>query len=238
MLQRARHPELMDDPVVDPAELARSLGDIRAVNRWLGGTRAMLGHLDRMVSRLPARPIRVLDVATGSADIPRAIAALARERRWEMEIVATDFHPQTVAIARERLRGVPHLRVEQADALELPYADGAFDFALCSNALHHFDGADAVRVVRELNRVAAWGFVVSDLCRSRPALLGAKLLAATVWRGSRMTRHDGPLSVRRAFTAAELRQLAEAAGLRGARIRTHPMFRLALVVDRTTGPAA
>lgn len=237
-LARDRRPELMDQPQADPEELVRSLDDLRRVNAWLGGTRSALRLLAPMIRRLGGgRRVRVLDVATGSADIPLALARWGRARGAPVEVVATDLHPRTLEVARARVAGDPDVRVQEADALALPFADRAFDFALCSTALHHFEEPEAVAVLRELDRVAAAGVVVSDLRRSRPALLGAQLLAATLWRRHPITRHDGPLSVRSAFTPAELRRLAGRAGMEGARVRTHPVFRLSLVVDRTRARA-
>jgi SAM-dependent methyltransferase len=226
----------MDRPDVDPEELARSLADLRAVNRWLGGTRAVLRHLDSLFAGRPAAARRILDVATGSADVPLAIVRRARERGHAAEVVATDLHPATLELARAHTAGEPAVRVEAADALSLPYPDGAFDAAICCTALHHFDARDDVlRVLRELHRVSRLGIVVSDLRRSRPALLGTRLLAATVWRRHPVTRHDGPLSIRRAFTPAELLDLARAAGLPDPRVHPHLFFRLVLVSRRAPG---
>ncbi len=232
-LRRVYGAERMDEPDVDRRELATSLRDLRGVNRWLGGTRVVLRHLGRMVSRLPGREFSVLDVATGSGDIPLAVARWARARRLHARVTATDAHGGTLDLARRHVAGDPDVRVGPADALALPYPDASFDFALCSTALHHFAEPEAVRVLRELDRVARWGVVVNDLRRSRPALLGARLLAATVWRTHPVTRHDGPLSVRRAFTPAELLDLGRRAGMAGARVYGHFPFRLALVADRT-----
>lgn len=235
-LPRVSRPERMDEPGVDRAELARSLADLRAVNLWLGGRRVVLRHLGGMVSRIGAAECSVLDVGTGSADLPLVLAAWGRRRRVRVRVTATDLHPGTVEVARRHAAHEPDVAVEPADALALPYPDGAFDFSLCSTALHHFDGEDAVRALRELDRVAAHGVVVSDFRRSVGALLGVRLLAETVWRGHPVTRHDGPVSIHRAYTPAELRALAEAAGMRGARVHTHLPFRVALVVDRTRAP--
>ncbi len=236
-LPRARGAELMDEPEVDRRQLATSLADLRGVNRWLGGTRVVLRHLAAMAAGLASEEFTVLDVGTGSGDIPLHVARWARGRGLRARVVATDAHAGTLALAREHAERDPDVRVEHADALALPYADGEFDFALCSTALHHFADDDAVRVLRELDRVARRGVVVNDLRRSRPALLGARLLAATVWRAHPVTRHDGPLSVRRAFTPGELLELGRRAGMRGARVHAHPPFRVALVADRTRGPA-
>jgi hypothetical protein len=83
-----------------------------------------------------------------------------------------------------------------------------------------------------MHRVSRIGLIVNDLARSRTALLGARLLAATVWRTHPVTRHDGPLSVRRAFTPGELRDLAARAGFRTAAVHAHLPFRVALVVEK------
>ena len=235
LLARAAGSELMDDPDQAGEELAHSLTDLRGVNRWLGGTRSVLKLMRSMTRGQTSGMIRVLDVATGGADIPLALAAWARARGLRPRIAATDFHAGTLAVARRSVAADPDIIVLIADARALPFADDSFDFSLCCTALHHFDEDDAVRVLRELARVAESGVIVTDLRRSRAGLLGARVLAATVWRRHPVTRHDGPLSVRRAYTAVELLELARAAGWRGARVRRHPFFRISLVLDKSGG---
>lgn len=230
---RAAGAELMDEPTVGRAELEAALRDLRAVNRWLGGWRVVRLCMRDLLAGLPRGSYRLLDVGTGSADLPLRLLRWAARRGVRLQVVATDAHPGTLELARERTAGVPQIEVRWANALALPFADGEFDFVTGSTMLHHFDEADALRVLREMQRVARRGVVVNDLRRAGPALLGARLLAATVWRHSRLTRHDGPLSVQRAFTVAELRTLARCAGLERARVRAHAPFRLSLVVDRT-----
>ena len=231
-LPRSAGAELMDRPDADPVELARSLEDLRSVNRWLGGTRAVRHHVSRLCAAQPRAEYSILDVATGSADIPVALVGWARAAGVRLRIVATDLHPATLAEARRRTAGTPEIEVQAADALRLPFDDGAFDVTLLSTALHHFDDrGDAVTVLREMARVSRIGIIVNDLSRSVPALIGARLLAATVWRRHPITRHDGPLSVRRAYSAAELRVMADAAGLPGARVHRHVPFRLVLVAE-------
>jgi SAM-dependent methyltransferase len=226
-LARLQHaPELLDARDHDRRELEQSLDHVAEINLLLGGRRAALRAL-ASVAR-PGQRIDVLDIGTGSADIPLAIA---RRAGLAAQITATDLHPQMLEIARERTRGVAAIRVEAADALALPFADAAFDVALLSLALHHFDGADQIRVLREAARVATRAVIVNELERCRANLYGARLLAATRWRGNRLTRHDGPLSVLRAFTGAELAELAATAGLRVERIDRRFFYRLVLIAD-------
>ena len=108
LTRRRRAPEIMDDPNVDRAQLARSLRFIRAVNRRLGGASAALGHLRRWSAEWPPESvIRVIDIGTGSADIPLAITRWARQSGRRVEITAVDNHPTTLALAREHVNEEP-----------------------------------------------------------------------------------------------------------------------------------
>jgi SAM-dependent methyltransferase len=231
---RELRPELMDRPDAAVAELRRSLGDLRAVNRWLGGSRALLRLVGPMLGEVADRPVRILDVATGSGDIPVALVRWAARRGERLEVTATDLHPATLEAARAHTAGHPGIRVVAGDALRLPFADDAFHVATCCTALHHFSDDDAVHALSELRRVATRGIVVLDLRRSRAAMLGVSLLASTVWRGHPITRHDGPVSVRGAFTAAELRDLARRAGIEAPVVRTHSLIRVSLTASAGT----
>lgn len=222
--------ERMDRPDVDPAELDVALDHIAAVNRWLGARRALISHAAGILSdRSGSESLQVLDVGTGAGDLPLALARWAADARVPLRITAADLHEETLALARTRIRGSPGVRLVRADGLRLPFPDGAFDLALLSMTLHHMDGDALVAVLEELGRVARGGHVlVGELERSLPNYLGARLLAATVWRGNPITRHDGPLSVLRAFTPAELRSLGERAGLRRPAVHRHLFYRLVL----------
>lgn len=219
----------MDADEVDSVELARSLADLRRVNQWLGGTRVALQAMAPLLQGARGE-VTVLDVATGSGDIPLALVRWARTEGIACRVLATDLHPVTLSLAREHTAGESQVRVTAADALDLPYDDGAFRVAMCHTALHHFEPELAVRVMRELYRVASQGVVVTDLLRSRIGIFVASALAATAWRRHPITRHDGPVSVRAAYTAREVRDMASAAGMKNIVVRTSFFAnRLALV---------
>lgn len=230
----------MDRPDVDPHALTAALDHVAAVNRWLGGRRALLGHLPEALrtargeatTRSDPGPLRVLDVGTGSADLPVAISSWARARGLRLEITGVDLHERTLRTAAERTTQDPAVRLARADGLQLPFETGAFHVALLSMTLHHMEESDLVAALRELARAARGGCVlVAELERCLPNYLGARLLGATIWRRNPVTRHDGPLSVRRAFTRDELLELATTAGLGAPLVHRHPFFRLVLLAD-------
>jgi hypothetical protein len=53
-----------------------------------------------------------------------------------------------------------------------------------------------------------------------------------VFARSPITRHDAAISLRRAYTLAELHTIVDDAGLGGARIVPHFPYRMTLVIDR------
>ena len=222
--------ELMELPSADPGELARTLEDLAWINRWLGGTRLLHSHLESLFTNLPS-PIQILDVATGYADIPRAIARWGRRRSLPIEIEAIDSHAQILELARQASQGYPEIHIRQGDALNLPYPDGSFDVVLASLILHHTEGEAQARLLRELYRVARVAVVVNDLRRGRWPFLVTWMSLRLISR-SRVIHHDGPVSVRRGFLAGELLALAREAGWPQARVSRHAFFRLALIGEK------
>ena len=205
----------MDDPAADPAELERSLKFIRRVNSWFGYTRSTIGHLDRFArSWERGRPVRILDVATGSADVPLAVLKWAERRGRDVRIVGLDLHQKTVDAARREaaVAGISEakLSIVQGDATALPFEAGAFDYAMTSMFLHHLDEPVVVKVLREMDRVSARGVVVADLIRRRRAYAWITLF--TLAAGP-MVRHDARASVAQAFTRAEIEALRDRAGM-------------------------
>lgn len=233
MKRDAQVTELMDIPTLGAAELRGPLADLRHINWLLGWTRFAVRAVARQVAgQVEQRPgcgFSLLDIASGSGDIPIAIARWALRKGIAARIVATDVHPSTVAVARAHTAALPNIHVEAQDALRLPYPTGSFDIALCTLALHHFAPDDAVVVLRNLGRVGR-KVLVFDLVRSPVAYIGA-LLLTRLGRMDRITRHDGPASVRRAYTKRELREMAERAHLRHARVSVRFPYRLLLQAD-------
>lgn len=227
--QRSDAAELLDLPDHDPAELAANLDDIRTVNRLAGGSATVLRHLPGLIAHLPrGRPVEILDLATGSGDIPRELVQWAARHSRPLHLTLTDISPQILDQARRTLQDVPGVTFAVCDARDTPFPDRAFDVVLCSLTLHHFAPDDAARVLREMDRLSRAGFILNDIRRSAPGYIAAWAASRLATR-NRLTRHDMPLSVRRAYTPGEVRELLHTAGIADATVTTHPLFRLAAV---------
>ena len=226
-MRRATARELMDEVGDDVGELDANLRDIAFANAAFGGVTPVLRALRAFGAR------SVLDVGSGAADIPLAIVRDGARRGVPLVVTCLDSSEQMLVIARAAAAGNPALSFVHGDGTSLPFDDGSFDAALCTLALHHFDPEPAGALLRELRRVARMSPVVCDLRRSVPAF-GATWLWSRTSR-NRLTRHDAPLSVRRAYTPTEALDLAREAGWRAPRVRREPFFRMTLTDGNPPG---
>ena len=214
MRRAAGTAELLDGHLDDPATLRDNLRDLARANRLTGGARLSVRAVSFLVPALD--PLSVLDVGTGAADIPLALLSEARARGRRLTVTAVDSRREVIDAARAARPGIDEvdgLTLDVADGRALPYSDASFDVAHASLVLHHLEPVEAVAFLGELGRVARRGVVVNDLSRRRHTLLGAWLLSRACTR-NRYSRHDAPLSARRAYTRSEAVALLARAGLR------------------------
>ncbi len=219
---RTDEDEQMDDFSIDDERLTDALQQLRVVNQYLSGystTMSLLKPYLKARSQAHAKT-RILDVGTGIADFPEQIVcwADANLSGHDIEVVAIDANPVTVAYAQKTLKErltsqlFDRIQVETADALALPYADQSFDISIGAMFLHHFAHDRAVEIVRSMQRVSKDGILINDLHRHPLAYYGIYSLSRLLPAGE-MVRHDGPLSVLRGFKSPELEAIAVAAHL-------------------------
>jgi SAM-dependent methyltransferase len=206
--------ELLDGPLDDRRALVGNLRDLARINHRLGG----VGLSARAIETLAPghAPIAVLDVGTGGADIPLALIERGRAASRLVTVTGIDIRPEVLeaaAVADPRVTATGELALHVADGRALPFPDGAFEVAHASLLIHHLTPDGARAILAEMARVARLGIVLNDLVRSRRAWVGAWLMSHALTR-NRLTRHDAPLSVRRAYSVAEMTALLAAAGLR------------------------
>jgi ubiquinone/menaquinone biosynthesis C-methylase UbiE len=226
-MQRTVQAELMDDEATGTvADLRENLRDLARINAWFGGTNSILGAIDE----LPVMPRTILDVGCGGADVPRAVLEHLSRRGSRAHCVALDRSARVLSYAAAAVSGSDAISTVQGDATALPFEAGTFDLVMCSLALHHLAPADAEQALREMARVGAH-VIVSDLRRSRAAWFAARALLPLITR-NRFTLHDGPISVRRAYTPDEVRAMAERAGWTRIDVRATFGARLLLIGGR------
>lgn len=209
-MNRSHELEMMDLPIYSPELLAGDLKNLRRLNRYLGGYRGVESALAELVRRQRLRHLSLLDMGTGSADIPGRIVRWCRRRAIGIRIVALDLDPVTVKLAADRVTHCPEITVVRGDAAYPPFPPGSFDVVLASQFLHHFSEERIVALLKSWFGLARRAVIVSDLLRHPLAYYGVRLLTR-LFTTNLMTRTDAPLSVKRAFTLREWRELCRRA---------------------------
>jgi len=163
----------MDRPQPISPELLSDLRNLRILNRYSGSYRLIRYFLRRWIDRDDR--VRILDLATGSGDIPRLVVEFARKAGGQVEIDAVDLQASTLEIARQLSAGFPEIRYHCADIHHFG-DENSYDIVLFSLALHHFSCDQAVALLRRCRSLSRGKVLVADLCRSWFAKLGVDLL--------------------------------------------------------------
>ena len=217
-------------------DVRESLSDIDRINRWLGGRAALRRFLFPRLRRARGkRRLRILDVGTGSAAVPLEIARWARRHKIPVEIVAVDNNRRHLNIARERVSEYEEIQLLAADVAALPFAPASFDFVLAMLFLHHFSRGELLELLPALKAVCHGTLVLNDLVRDRVPYLFFRM-SAPVFARSRLTRHDGEVSIFRAYTASEMRSILADAGLGSARVHTEGLYYRMTVIHDNNEP--
>lgn len=201
---RADAVELLDSGTLTPHEVERNLADLARLNRLPGGASTSVRGVRSLIGT--RRDATIVDVGTGCGDIPMAFAG----QGWRT--VAIDLNAEVLPVARGSTACEPLIEVREGDVRSLPFENGAFDVAHCSLLVHHLSPHEALGGLRELRRVARHGVVVNDLRRGMWPLIATWASTLALGR-SPVTRNDGLISARRAYTLAELDELLAGAGL-------------------------
>jgi 2-polyprenyl-3-methyl-5-hydroxy-6-metoxy-1,4-benzoquinol methylase len=219
--------ELMDRPQPVSAELESDLENIRELNRWFGSYALIAIFLSRWIK--PGARMRIVDLATGSGDIPRLIAEYGRKVGAELQIDALDRQSATLEIAKRLTARYPEISFVEGNVLEWQPPE-PYDIVFCTLALHHFSEDNAVQLLQRCRDLSRKFVLVSDLCRGWLATIGVHLLTATMFREP-MTKYDGRLSAARAFSFSEMNQLARRAGWTNFGHQSFPFARQAIWLE-------
>lgn len=226
---RIDNAELLETGIGSDEDVKANFADMWRINRFLGGLPALTQHL---YPRLLAHEgtATVVDLGAGSGDMAAAIRHWAHEHHIDLNLWGLDFSARNLALTR-RASDTPYETRLQADALHLPFQAGQVDYFISSLFLHHFAPETLKKMLANTVRAANKGIIMSDLTRGLLPQVAFKL-GQPIFARNYLTRHDGMVSIRRAYMPDELLYLAQMAGLTKARVYCHWGWRMTLVADK------
>ncbi len=225
--KRSYQLERIDTGDYTSEEYERFLREISFINRVLGDNRALRKTLLKEVKTKNLPGFSVLDVGAGSGELLRTIADFANRQNRKTKLFGLELNARSARAIREESKDFREIESVRGDAFHLPFADDAFDYAICSLFTHHFTDEDVTKILRELSRVARRRIIVIDLHRHAAAYFLYKVFCSA-FRISSLVREDGSLSVLRAFKPDELKRLADEARLESFSVKRCFPFRLVL----------
>ena len=223
--QRSTEKEILDEQSFDETTLREIYGHLALVNQWLGGRRTVLLHLEKFSRRWESgRTIKILDVGSGGADIPKAIVDWARKKGIHVFITALDLVPV------KGLQDYPEIQPVIARHPDLPFAAESFDYVITSLFFHHLSDAEIPASLIAFDRIARRGILVNDLVRSPLAYFGFRFFC--IFTPNEIFRKDGFTSIKRAFVRPEVENWIAAAGLSYLKYSPHFAWRFALAGEK------
>jgi len=218
-MRRIVTPEILDSDDCPPHEVEASLRDMGLVNRWFGGVSTTRSMIERVALARGRNHFSLLEVAAGLAEVPGIVAQQLARKGITLDVTLLDRKHSHLASGN---------RAVVADALSLPFRDGAFDLIHCSLFAHHLEPEELSRYAREALRVSRIAVLINDLVR-HPLHLALVYAGFPLMR-TYVSRHDGVASVRRAYEPEEIRQIL-ASSTASARIEVsrHYLFRMGVI---------
>jgi ubiquinone/menaquinone biosynthesis C-methylase UbiE len=206
MLPRTLEPEVMDTAAEAADYNSMDHGEVN--RRFVDDLLARAAAAERNGSR----PIRVLDLGTGTALIPIELC----RRPLRVEVTAIDLAAEMLRVAEQNVLAAglqSAIKLELVDAKTLPAADGAFDWVISNSIIHHIP--EPLSVFRQMRRILRPGglLFVRDLLRPADAATVGQLVATYAAGANAHQRQMFEASLHAALTLDELRQLLAQAAI-------------------------
>jgi ubiquinone/menaquinone biosynthesis C-methylase UbiE len=224
--RRSSELEHLDKGDYTAEEYEGCIVELQRVNRWLGDARALRTSLLADIVRAQLNTFSVLDVGAGSGELLRVVAEWAADNQYNAHLTGVELNARSAHAIADHSASI-EINSVRADAFVLPFADNQFDYSICSLFLHHFESEQAVKILRELNRVARREVLVIDLHRHPISYYFYTTIGKLLFH-NRLIREDGALSILRGFKPAELETIALQAGLVNVKVMRRFPYRLVL----------
>lgn len=225
---RSYDEELMDDLASSGEVIEQTLRELESINRLLGGNNVTTNGLNLLTKKWPNNTISIADLGCGGGDILKLVSKWAQKKGLSVQLIGFDANPHIIAYAKRNCAQFDNISFEVQDIFSQAFKTRKFDVIICTLFTHHFHENDLSPIFSQFKKQTKLGVVINDLHRHWLAYYAIKLLTQ-LFSKSPMVKYDGPLSVKRAFKKAELRQILQNAQITSFDLRWQWAFRWQLV---------
>lgn len=229
--KRIEQTELLDQGAGSLADVRANLDEMWKVSQVFGGIDLLTRYIKTPFQR-ESQPMRIVDLGTGSGKLAlHLVRNWAHKHHIQVCVYPLDLSRRNLYIAHENTKSEGDIHLVQANGLALPFAADCIDYFVSSLFLHHFSPDSLIELLGAIYKLTRRGIIMSDITRGILPMVAFRLIQPFFARHF-LTRHDGILSIKRAYCPEELLHMAQAAGIRNARVYTHFPWRMTLVADK------
>lgn len=206
---RSQQVEIMDDLDFQGEEMKNVLGDLKKVNKWLGGNSITLDGVEKLLAGHSRKDrIIILDIGCGDGELLRKCAEYAKKNNLKIDCIGIDFNENILEYAENQSKGFPNITFQKVDAFLEEELIPNCDIAVCTLFLHHFNNEKIEALLKVLLRKVNKGIVINDLQRSNSAFNLFKLVS-NLFLKTKTAKHDGLVSIARGFKKSELENISK-----------------------------
>lgn len=219
LIHRSKEKEIMDEGIVGHEDWLLFLRDLTWVNRYLISMRSFTSIINKF--QKPAKPLKIAEFACGGGYLLQRLAAWANKRSLELKFFGYDINSHFIDHANQCVSSATKqlpIQFSVQDIFSPDFVTQQFDIIICNLFCHHLTDEQLILFFKQMYRQASACVIINDLHRHRLAHLGFSIFSS-IMRFSPMTKHDGLVSIRRAFVKKEMVALIERAGVKNYKVK-------------------
>ncbi|WP_372371249.1 methyltransferase domain-containing protein [Candidatus Uabimicrobium sp. HlEnr_7] len=201
---RTNTKEQLDNLNLDGIKLHEILQELEFINKYFGNTRSII----KAITNLATPNIKIVDLGCGGGDIARAVAKHLCGRGVDFHYLGIDGNPATINYAQQKSIKYPQIEFVVNDIFEDSFRVPQCDILLSSHFMYHFSNKQLIDFINKHSHKVQQAIIFSELKRSRTAYILFQI-GTRILNLSKITREDGLLALRRAFSKKELQRIAE-----------------------------
>lgn len=230
---RSQQVEIMDDLDFQGEEMKNLLGDLKYVNKWLGGNTVTLDGIEKLLrGNSKKEPITILDIGCGDGQLLRNCAKYAENNGLKLKCIGLDFNKNILEYAENQSKDFPNIKFQKVDVFLEEELIPNCDIAVCTLFLHHFSDESIAELLKILLKKSNNGLVINDLQRSRIAFNLFKIVS-NLFLKTDTAKHDGLVSIARGFKKDELEHISKKIPNQKSEIHWRWAFRYQWILKKT-----
>lgn len=230
---RSQQIEIMDDVEFQGSEMEELLGDLKRINKWLGGNKITIDGIQELLIDHPEnKTVVILDIGCGDGEFLRKFADFTKKNNIKFEGIGIDFNEHILDFASEKSKAYRNIRFKKLDIFADKDLIPNCDIALCTLFLHHFEDKKIIDLIKNVSNKTTIGWVINDLHRNRLAFNLFRIISFFLIK-SNTAKHDGLISIAKGFKKLELVDISKAIPNQKSTIRWYWAFRYQWIIKKT-----